>query len=402
MKTGYTLEEAREVILEQSGVLGAEVLPAGEALGRTLAEDIIAPMAQPPFDRSPLDGYALRAADIAGAGRERPVALRVTEVVCAGEVSKRSVGPGQAVRIMTGAMLPEGCDCVLRQEDTDMGAPVVRIYAALKPGDNYVNCGEDYRKGEVLLPAGSRVDAAAVGLLASAGITEVPVRRRPRVRVLSTGDELAAPGVRPLPVGKIYGANLPLLLARLKELGIEDASGELAGDDPGAVAEAMERLLADCDVLITTGGVSVGDRDIFHQALPLLGAERVFWRLKLKPGSPAMFSRYGGKPILSLSGNPFAAFTSFELLARPLLAALSGEAGLLPRRGKAVLETPFPKGGGPVRRFVRGSCENGRVTLPDGHSSGVLRSLTGCNCLVDLPAACGPLAAGETVAILHL
>lgn len=401
MKTGYTLEEAREVILEQSGVLGAEVLPAGAALGRTLAEDIIAPMAQPPFDRSPLDGYALRAADIAGACRERPVSLRVTEAVCAGEVPQRPLEPGQAVRIMTGAMLPEGCDCVLRQEDTDMGAPVVRIYAALKPGDNYVKRGEDYRKGEVLLPAGSRVDAAAVGLLASAGITEVPVRRRPRVRVLSTGDEVAAPGVRPLPAGKIYGANLPLLLARLKELGIEDASGELAGDDHEAVAEAMERLLADCDVLITTGGVSVGDRDIFHQALPLLGAEQVFWRLKLKPGSPAMFSRYGGKPILSLSGNPFAAFTTFELLARPLLAALSGEAELLPRRGKAVLDTPFPKGG-LVRRFVRGSCENGRVTLPDGHSSGVLRSLTGCNCLVDLPAACGPLAAGETVDILYL
>ena len=282
-----------------------------------------------------------------------------------------------------------------------MGSPVVELYASLRPGDNYVHRGEDYRAGTCLLPAGSRVDAAAVGVLSSAGITEVAVRRRPRVGVLSTGDEVVEPGVRPLPVGKIYGANLPLLLARLRELGVENVTGQLAGDAPQAVAEAMARMLETCDLLITTGGVSVGDKDIFHQTLPLLGAERVFWRLKLKPGSPAMFSRFQGKPILSLSGNPFAAFTTFELLARPLLAALSGEPELLPRRERAVLDTPFPKGS-PIRRFVRGRYENGHVSLPEGHSSGVLRSLVGCSCLVDIPAGGGPLAAGQTVDILML
>lgn len=401
MKIGLTLQEAQSELCSHIVPLGTVCLPLAGALGRTLAEDITAPLDQPPFDRSPLDGYALRSADTAGACRAHPVSLSVTEVLCAGDVPKRPVGPGQAARIMTGAMLPAGCDCVLRQEDTDMGSPVVEIYAALKPGDNYVHRGEDYRAGTCLLPAGSRVDAAAVGVLSSAGITEVPVNRRPRVGVLSTGDEVAAPGVRPLPAGKIYGANLPLLLSRLRELGVEDVSGELAGDDPRAVAEAMKRLLGDCDVLITTGGVSVGDKDIFHQALPLLGAERVFWKVQLKPGTPAMFSRFRDKPILSLSGNPFAAFTTFELLARPLLAALAGEPALLPRREKAVLDTPFPKGS-PIRRFVRGKYENGRVTLPEGHSSGALRSLVGCNCLVDISAGSGPLAAGETVDILLL
>ena len=160
-----------------------------------------------------------------------------------------------------------------------MGSPAVEIYASLKPGDNYVYRGEDYRAGTCLLPAGSRVDAAAVGVLSSAGITEVPVRRRPRVGVLSTGDEVVEPGVRPLPAGKIYGANLPLLLSRLRELGIENITGQLAGDDPRAVADAMARMLETCDLVITTGGVSVGDKDIFHQALPLLGAERVFWKV---------------------------------------------------------------------------------------------------------------------------
>ena len=401
MRTGLTLEEAQQVLCEGIDCLGTEKLPLMGALGRRLAEEINAPMDQPPFDRSPLDGYALRAADTAGACREHPVSLTVADTVYAGDTPRVPVTPGRAVRVMTGAMLPPGCDCVLKQEDTDMGSPAVEIYASLRPGDNYVYRGEDYRAGTCLLPAGSRVDAAAAGVLSSAGITQVPVNRRPRVGVLSTGDEVVEPGVRPLPAGKIYGANLPLLLARLRELGVENVTGQLAGDDPQAVAEAMKRMLETCDLLITTGGVSVGDKDIFHQALPLLGAERVFWKVQLKPGSPAMFSRYGGKPILSLSGNPFAAFTTFELLARPLLAALSGEPELLPRREKAVLDTPFPKGS-PIRRFVRGKYEKGHVSLPEGHSSGVLRSLVGCGCLVDIPAGSGPLAAGETVDILML
>ena len=396
MKTGLTLEEAQTAILLNRVPLGTQMLPLERALGRTLAADVAAPLDQPPFDRSPLDGYALRSADLTGANREHPAVLEVVDTVYAGDEARIPVGPGQAVRLMTGAMLPPGCDCVVPQEDTDRGDPV-SVFVSLKPFQNYVYQGEDYRKGTLLLEKGTRLDAAALGVLAGAGITEVEVYRRPRVGLLTTGDEVVSPGT-PLPAGKIYGSNQMLLAARLAELGVETETAH-QGDDPAAVAEAMRELLEICDVLLTTGGVSVGDKDIFHQALPLLGAERIFWRVNLKPGTPAMYSLYEGKPILSLSGNPFAAFTTFELLARPLLAALSGEEG--PRWGEGVLDTPFPKAS-PRRRFIRGRYENGHITLPEGHSSGMLASLVGCNCLAELPAGSPPAEAGTRVRILLL
>ena len=401
MVTGIELEQAVALITGALAPLGTQTLPVPDALGYTLDADVTAPLDQPPFDRSPLDGYALRAADIASASWERPVRLRVVETVYAGGVPLLPLTAGAAARIMTGAMLPAGCDCVLRQEDTDQGDPVVSIYKPLRPCENYVNRGEDYRSGTVLLPAGTRLDAAAVGLLSSAGVCQVPVRHRPRGFVLSTGDEVVYPHVHPLPPGKIYGSNLNLLLARLSELGIPETGGEHAGDDPQAVAETMERLLGCCDALITTGGVSVGDKDIFHQALPLLGAETVFWRLNVKPGTPALYSTRRGKPILSLSGNPFAAAATFELLARPMLCALSGEERLLPQRRSARLDTAFSKAS-PCRRFLRGRWQDGRVSLPEGHSSGQLASLVGCNCLVDLPAGTGPLEPGRLVEVLLL
>ena len=396
MVTGISLEEAVSLMTAPLSPLGTELLPLLRALGRTLAADVTAPLDQPPFDRSPLDGYALRSADLPGADKTHPAVLEVVDTLYAGDETKIPVGPGQAVRIMTGAMLPSGSDCVVPQEDTDQGNPV-RVFVSLKPFQNYVYQGEDYRKGSLMLKKGTRLDAAALGVLASAGLAEAAVCRRPKVGLLTTGDEVVSPGT-PLPAGKIYGSNQMLLAARLAELGFEAETAH-QGDDPADVAEAMKQLLNSCDVLITTGGVSVGDKDIFHQALPLLGAEQVFWRVNLKPGTPAMYSTYGGKPILSLSGNPFAAAATFELLARPLLAVLAGEEG--PRWGEGVLDTPFPKAS-PKRRFIRGKYENGHITLPEGHSSGLLSSLVGCNCLAELPAGSPPTEEGMRVRVLLL
>ena len=401
MRTRIELEEARALLAESVRPLGVEQVSRQEALGRTLAEDVTAPLDQPPFDRSPLDGYALRSADLTGASPEHPVSLRVVETVYAGGVPSRALGPGEAIRIMTGAMLPRGCDCVLQHERTDNGLEQVQIYAALSPHDNYCDRGEDYRTGEVLLPAGTVVDAAAVGVLASAGLSSVPVRRRPVVRVLSTGDEVVSPDLHPLPAGKIYGSNQELLTARLRELGVSDVRGLLIGDDPREVADTMAQLLGECDLLITTGGVSAGDKDIFHEALPLLGAERVFWKVNLKPGTPAMYSLWQGQPILSLSGNPFAAAATFELLARPLLAALTGESRFSLCSRTAVVEGSFPKAS-PGRRFLRGFYQEGRVSLTGKNDSGMLASLVGCNCLVDLPAGSPPVQEGQTVTVLLL
>ena len=401
MRTRIELEEARALMAESVRPLGVEQVSRQEALGRTLAEDVTAPLDQPPFDRSPLDGYALRSADLTGASPEHPVSLRVVETVYAGGVPSRVLGPGEAIRIMTGAMLPRGCDCVLQHERTDNGLEQVQIYAALSPHDNYCDRGEDYRTGEVLLPAGTVVDAAAVGVLASAGLSSVPVRRRPVVRVLSTGDEVVSPDLHPLPAGKIYGSNQELLTARLRELGVSDVRGLLIGDDPREVADTMAQLLGECDLLITTGGVSAGDKDIFHEALPLLGVERVFWKVNLKPGTPAMYSLWQGQPILSLSGNPFAAAATFELLARPRLAALTGESRFSLRSRTAVVEGSFPKAS-PGRRFLRGFYQEGRVSLTGKNDSGMLASLVGCNCLVDLPAGSPPVQEGQTVTVLLL
>ena len=405
MEERITLERAVELITGSVRPLGPERIPARSGLGRVLAEDVRSPIDQPPFPRSPLDGYALRAADTAGAGRDRPAVLEVVDTLYAGDWREEAVGPGQAVRIMTGAPIPPGCDCVVRQEDTDLGEKQAAVYCALQPWENYCFQGEDYRAGDVLIPAGTYLGGAAMGVLASAGLyldeVQIAVRRTPRVALLCTGDELVVGAVKPLPRGKIYSSNQVFLHTRLRELGIEVVTSPVQWrDDPETIAEAVRTVAAGADAVITTGGVSVGAKDIFHQVFPLLGVDPLFWRVMLKPGTPAMYGLYRGTPVLSLSGNPFAAAATFELLGRPLLAALAGRPELLPLRTRAELATGFPKGAG-VRRFVRGIFRDGRVELPGGHSSGELRSTLGTNCLVELEAGRGPVQAGETVTV-HL
>lgn len=396
MKQGISLEEAVAQLTQGIVPLSVAEAPLSQLSGALpLAADVFAPISQPPFPRSPLDGYALRAADSAGADPEHPAALKVVGKHYAGDPGDTHVGPGEAVRLFTGAPIPQGADCVIRQEDTDGGEETVSIRCALKPWENYCYAGEDYKEGSLLLRAGTVLDYAARGLLASAGVTTVPVYRYPEVAVLSTGDELVSPGVYPLPAGKIYNSNMLLICARLTELHIFN-NGFHVADDPRQVADQIEELWQIHPVVLTTGGVSVGQKDFMAQAAQLLGAETVFHGVRLKPGSPALFARRGGRYLLALSGNPFAAAATVELLARPLLSALSGDPSLLPRRTQAVLDAPFPKAS-KGRRFVRGRYAEGRVTLPAGHSSGQLASLVGCNCMVDIPAGSPPLVAGSTV-----
>ncbi len=403
MEEFVSVERAIELIAAHVGPLPPVRVAAASAHGRVLAQDVSAPIDQPPWPRSPLDGYAFRACDSAHASAENPVSLRVVDTVYAGGWSEAKVGAGEAVRLMTGAPIPAGCDCVLRQEDTDLGAETVRIYKALEPNDNYCFAGEEFRRGDVLLSAGTRLNGNAMGILASAGLLRgdetLLVRPRLRAALLCTGDELVPNSVRPLPRGKIYSSNEAVLASRLTELGVELTSVCGAfGDDGAALSATIRTAAASTDLIITTGGVSVGVKDILHETLPLLGAERIFAGVQLKPGSPLMFSLLAGKPILSLSGNPFAASATFELFGRPLLAALEGCEDVLPQVFPAVLDTPFRKYG-KARRFVRGVFRNGHVTLPEGHSSGQLRSAAGTNCLAEIVPADAPLAAGSMVRV---
>ncbi len=376
-------------------------LPLKEALGRILGCDYVSPIDQPPFPRSPLDGYALRSADTAGASREHPVRLAVTQGLLAGEYPKKTVERGQAARIMTGAPIPEGADCVVRQEDTDYGEETAAIYRELAPYDNYCFAGEDFHRGDCLLTAGTRLTAVELGILAGMGYDRVKVYRRIRAAVFATGDELTQPG-EPLSPGKIYNSNLYVLEGRLTELGIETVETGVLPDTEQGVAGVLEGILPRVDVIFTTGGVSVGKKDILHGALDLLGVEKIFWRVQVKPGTPTIFAMAGRVPVLALSGNPFGALTHLELLGRPLLALLSGDSSLEAPKREAVLMDDFSKGG-KMRRIVRVFYREGKVYLPKGlHSSGVLGSMQGCNCLMEIPAGSEGLLAGAQVSVLLL
>ncbi|MBQ9413436.1 MAG: molybdopterin molybdotransferase MoeA [Oscillospiraceae bacterium] len=399
METGISVERAVALLRASVQPLGAETVSAPEALGRVLAEDVTAPLDQPPWPRSPLDGYALRATDSAGASRETPVTLPVWETLFAGSWPGGETPAGHAVRLTTGAPIPSGCDCVIRQEDTDGGTEQVRVFRSLETWDNYCFQGGDFRTGDVLLPAGTRLDGCAMGILAAAGLCRkelsLRVHRTPRCALICTGDELTERDSAVLPRGHIYSSNAALLEYRLRELGMElTVIYERFPDDAAALADTLRLACGTSDIVFTTGGVSVGARDILHEALPLLPAERVLWRVNLKPGSPLMYSTYEGVPILSLSGNPFAAAATFELFGRQLLAVLARREDLKPQAVRGTLREGFPKSG---RRFVRGVFRDGVVTLPQGHSSGVLRSAAGTNCLAEIPAGVPSLPPGSEV-----
>lgn len=395
----------------------AETVTLYQALGRILAEDVIAKIPQPPFTRSPLDGYAVRAADIRGACRECPVALPVTQYISAGqalagrpptskspnagESDSALLLPGTAARIMTGAPIPAGADCVIRQEDTDRGESRVTVFHGLEQGQNICRQGEDIAAGEVLAAAGTRLTFAHLGVLAGQGLKTLSVFPKVRVAVMATGDELVPCG-QSLEPGQIYDSNAVMLSARLAELGAEPVMCPPAPDDPERLAALTERLLQTYPLVITTGGVSVGTRDYMPAVAARVGTRMLFHGIAAKPGSPVLATERDGRVLLALSGNPFASVATFELLVVPVLAKLAGESQWRPSQVTARLGSDFPKPS-QVRRFVRAKLEGQTVSVPEkGHSSGGIGNLAGCNCLIDIPGGSGPLAAGDEVMVWML
>ena len=396
------LEQAIEVLLAHTTpVMETERVPLLDALGRVAAEDVYAAFDNPPFDRSPLDGYTFAAASTADASAEHPVRLTVVGEECAGDFFAGAVGAGECVRIMTGGAIPAGCDCVVRQEDVREEGDAIFVPFTSQPFENYCYAGEDIKKDTLLLAKGQRIRASQIAVLASEGHADVCVHRRVRIAVASTGDELLQPG-EPLRPGKIYNSNLYLLAGRLKELGAEVTVVGSVPDDVERAAEVIASYADRVDLFLTSGGVSVGKKDIMHGVVPALGAERLFWRVCMKPGAPAIAYTRGRMLGIALSGNPFAAYATFELMARPAIARLAGETDVLMPRRRAVLADAFPKtchG----RRFLRARMEaDGRVSLPDQHASGSLFSAAGCDAFVDVPAGTPPLAAGTAVDVVIL
>ncbi len=382
-----------------------ETLPLEKACGRIAAKALCARMDQPPFDRSPLDGYALHSADTVGASRETPVTLPVSMKLYAGDAPAAALPVGCAARIMTGAPLPEGADCVLMQELTDSGEETVQLYAALKPQQNVVFRGEDIAAGAVIAAEGTPLTPAHLGVLAGQGIAAVPVYRTLTVGILSTGSELLAPG-EPWAPGKIYDANGVQNAARLRQLGFA-VQRRHCSDDPEKIARQMQQLLSVCDAVITSGGVSVGQKDDLPAVLERLGAQMIFAGVAQKPGSPMLAAKVGGKLVLCLSGNPFAAAATLEQYAVPALLRAAGrcEDGCIPPRTVRTLTTGFSKAD-KGERYLRAKAMGENVAIPgegsaEAHSSGSLSAMIGCNCLVKLPAGSGPVVPGEKVEVLH-
>lgn len=398
-----TLEEAVSLILgEAKACEKIKELEIKDAGGYCLAEDMYAGLDNPPFPRSPLDGYAVRAEDIAGASKDQPATLNVVGCIYAGEDGQsRKIGPGEAMRIMTGAPYPQGADTTVRQEDTDYGEDTVQIYVQQKAFENYCFQGEDYKKGSCLLKKGARITFAEQGILSALGQTHVKVLEKPCVGLITTGDEVCPPG-QLLSPGKIYDANGMMVSCRLRELGIEPTFVMHVADSEEGLAEELKKACETNDVIITTGGVSVGKKDILHGALERLGARKVFWRVLIQPGTPTIFSVYENTLIISLSGNPFGAMANLELLVRPLLQKMTGDGRFAMEAAEGVLGAPFKKKSR-GRRFVRAIYKNGTVTFPEGiGSSGAIGSLRGCNCLLDIPAGTPPMQPGEKVRVWML
>ena len=395
-----TIEEARDLVVQHAPVLGEEYAFLSEAVGRLLTRDVRSGLSQPPFDRSPLDGYAVVAADIASAAPENPVELRVVDKLWAGMPARMGVERGQAVRLMTGCMIPPGADAVIRQEDTDLGSEIVRIFRPVESGKNICYQGEEYGPDTLLLKKGSRVDAAGAAVAAGAGFTHLPVRRRAKAVILTTGDEVCRPGTV-LPAGKIYDSNTAYLSARLRQLGVETVAALSRGDDLESLSGDLRRYAGEADLVLTTGGVSVGEKDLLEQAAKAAGAEVIFHGISMKPGMPTLFAVLGNARLLGLSGNPFSAAVPFELLLRPILAKMTGDSDLGLRADVAMAARGFGKAS-PTRRFLRAFCKQGQVYPPKAQSNGQMRSMIGCNCLIDVPAGSGAIRPGDPVRVLWL
>ncbi len=400
-----SVEEARSMVLASIPVLDPERVSALESLGRVLAADVVSDIDVAPFDNSAMDGYAVRAADLAGASELTPVRLRVVEHVAAGAFPAVPVGRGEATRIMTGAPVPQGADAVVMVERTaeeDDGATAV-IMTTAGVGENIRRKAEDVRSGEVVLLAGEVVGAAAIGLMAAVGCAEPLVYRRPRVAVVATGDELVAIDEYPGP-GKIRNSNSYTLAAQVLDAGGEPHVLEVARDTVEHTKSILSRA-PEFDLMVSTGGVSMGDYDVVKDVLEQIG-EMDFWKVAMRPGAPQTHGTIGGTPFFGLPGNPTSTMVGFELFVRPVVLKMQGHTALDRPRHAVVLGHDVKKKAD-RRYYLRAVTE----LMPDGtyvaslagaQSSAMLTSMHHANCLLVLPEGETFFPAGSTAECIRL
>ena len=397
--TFLPLDEALERIRAGlSPVEGYQQLALRDALGRVLAEDVLSPIDVPAYTNSAMDGYAVRADDLAADGETR---LTVAGTAFAGQPYDAAVQAGQAVRIMTGAMLPEGADTVVMQEDAERDGDELTLRPGHKPGQHVRHAGEDIAAGGTALAAGKRLRPSEIGLLASLGVPEVRVRRRLRVAFFSTGDELRSIG-EPLEAGQIYDSNRYTLHGMLTRLGVEQLDMGVIPDRREAVEDAFKQAAAVADVVITSGGVSVGEADYVKETLDSLG-EVGFWKIAMKPGKPLAFGRVADAVFFGLPGNPVSAMATFYQVVQPALRHMLGEKEVLPVRLQARCVEGFKKRPGrqDFQRGVLRHDEGGQlvVTSTGAQGSHVLSSMSRANCFIVLSADSGNVEAGELVEV---
>lgn len=402
--TGLSLDQARSEILARCAPLDQERVPLEEAEGRVLASDVKAQENVPPFPRSPYDGYALRVADTASANREKGVTLRIIEEIPAGHAPERMLAAGQAAKILTGAPIPAGADAVVKFEDTVFTDDTVTVYAPCRAGENIVPVGEDIVQGTVVAAGGDVVDSALLGVLAGLGCAAVDVIRAPRVALISTGDELV-PVDAVLTPGKIRNSSIYTLASFARRCGAVTRQWDIVPDQARPIADAIRDAASCSDVVLTTGGVSVGDYDMLRKALELLGAEILFWKVRMKPGGAFVAAIYQGTLILSLSGNPSAAVTAFFLLGIPALRRLAGRRDVELERVQVRLARAFPKKS-PNLRLIPGRLElragTAYLVQAERQGNGMLHPLIGCTLLGVLPAGSPPMAAESEIEAYRL
>lgn len=394
--------EALEKMLAPLKEAGAEDVAIFDALGRVLKEEIIADSNVPFTSNSAMDGYAVIAADTVAADGG-PAKLRVTGEIPAGSVSEKAVSKGEAMRIFTGAPIPDGADAVVMQENAERNGDEVVINKAVVKRENVREAGEDIKKGDVVFRSGRRLGPADVGIIASCGREKVSVSRKPVVGILSTGNEVVEPG-EPAGPGRVRNSNAYTLYAKCLEAGATPRYMGIVPDEKEAVVRALDDAAVSCDLLITSGGVSVGDYDLVTEVIREKG-KIDFWKIAIKPGKPVAYGAIGEIPFVGLPGNPVSSMVTFELFVRPMIMKMSGDANPSRKRFTAVMNQDYREKPGRLK-FVRGIYEKSgsglEVGVTGSQGSGVLMSMALANCLIMIPPEQGNVKKGDAVEIIPL